>query len=53
MMMMIRKSRQEDAEHVLDGPPAHRAGIRGAGARRAEADVPVQKSIETKLKTRL
>ena len=40
--MMIRRSRQEDAEHVLDGPPAHRAGVRRAGARRAEAYVPAR-----------
>ena len=41
MMMMTGTSRsgEEDAEHVLDGPPAHRAGVRRAGARRAKADV--------------
>ena len=44
MMMMkgTSKSGEEDAEHVLDGPPTHRAGVRGAGARRAEADVPAR-----------
>ena len=39
MIMVIGRSGEEDAEHVLDGPPTHRAGIRGAGASRAEADV--------------
>jgi len=48
MIMVIRRSGEEYAEHVLDGPPTHRAGVRGAGARRADL-----KSIETKLKTRL
>jgi len=42
MIMVIRRSGEEHAEHVLDGPPAHRAGVRRAGARRAEADVPAR-----------
>ena len=40
----ISRSGEEDAEHVLDGPPTHRAGVRRAGARRAEADVPTGQS---------
>jgi len=42
-VLLIRRratgSREEHAEHVLDGPPAHRAGVRGGGAHLAEADV--------------
>ena len=37
MIMVIGRSGEEDAEHILDGPPTHRAGVRRAGARRTDS----------------
>ena len=38
MIMVIRRSGEEHAEHVLDGPPAHRAGVRRVAIVRVVVD---------------